>query len=244
MMKQCSYVENPVQESSISDLNYKRILEYLRLVIRLDATVKLEEEVVLKLILGRKIAVRVGNEIIPTVGSILIFAKDPKRFLPCCGIVFTRYSGKTLTAKELITSCTFQSTISQTLFSVVKMINAVDYPPNVVREVLINALVHRDYSMIFSKILVDLFSDRIEVQSPGLLPNGLTVENMRAGYPVHRNPLLSNYVHCLKLDEQAAGGLPKIISQMKQLGREVEIKIENPFIPFIRVTIEGPRRKG
>ncbi len=246
------FIENLVEGSFISDLDSEAILSYLRVATALDESAKFDDPIVLERILGQKIAIRQEDKTMLTIGGVLTFAKDPQRFLPYCGIIFARYPGTTLAITEF-TSHTFQSTISQNLSAVADMITAstqkseiqgmkrldtTDYPINVVREVLVNALIHRDYEMTHSKILVNLFSDRLEVKSPGLPPNGLTIENMKAGYPVHRNPLLSNYVRYLGLGEQSAGGLPRIINQMRLLNREINIEFEGPWV---KVTIEAPK---
>lgn len=250
------YVENietPVKESSIADLDSKEVLKYLQLATGLDATVKFEDKVVLNLILGQKIAVKKEDRIILTVGGVLVFVKDPEKFLPYYGVIFTRHPQSVREQfREQFKRHSFNFNISKTLFDVIETINVltqrsgtqgglrhvdtIGYPFNVLQEVLANAMVHRDYS-IACRIWVNLFSNKLEVKSPGLPPSGITRENMRAGYPVHRNPLLYNYACCLGLGEQR-GGLPRIIAQMEQLGRGVEIEFE---APFVKVTIEGPR---
>ena len=67
------------------------------------------------------------------------------------------------------------------------------YDIRAVREAIVNAVAHRDYSIIGSKIRVFLYSDRIEISSPGGLPNTLTPESM--AYRVFtRNQLLVNFL--------------------------------------------------
>jgi ATP-dependent DNA helicase RecG len=71
-------------------------------------------------------------------------------------------------------------------------------PRTVVEELIANALVHRDY-FIPSSVKVFVFTDRVEIISPGHLTNNLTVENIKAGNSVSRNPVIASY---------AAGLLP------------------------------------
>ncbi|HHE73096.1 MAG TPA: hypothetical protein ENL34_12530 [Chloroflexi bacterium] len=68
-----------------------------------------------------------------------------------------------------------------------------EYPQEAVREVLVNAVVHRDYSRRGQRIRVFMFDDRIEVYSPGTLPPGVSLEKMRRLEPqsVLRNPIVS-----------------------------------------------------
>ena len=64
-----------------------------------------------------------------------------------------------------------------------------EIPYEVFEELIINALVHRDY-FISSTIKIFVFSDRIEIVSPGKLPNSLTIENIKNGISIARNPIL------------------------------------------------------
>lgn len=65
-----------------------------------------------------------------------------------------------------------------------------DFPESAVREVVVNALVHRDYSITGTDVLLSVFGDRIEVQSPGSLPNTISVEGMREGARYARNQVM------------------------------------------------------
>ena len=67
------------------------------------------------------------------------------------------------------------------------------YPLDAVREALVNAVVHRDYALEGTDIEISLYRDRLEVISPGRLPNGVTVEKMKEGVVrVARNGLLKD----------------------------------------------------
>jgi ATP-dependent DNA helicase RecG len=68
----------------------------------------------------------------------------------------------------------------------------VEVPQTVFEELLINALIHRDY-FIKDSIKIFIFDDRIEIHSPGKLPNSLTVEQMRRGLRRSRNALLTSF---------------------------------------------------
>jgi ATP-dependent DNA helicase RecG len=68
-----------------------------------------------------------------------------------------------------------------------------EIPPVVFEELLVNALVHRDY-LISAPIRLFVYSDRVEIISPGTLPNNLTVEKIRAGNSNLRNPILASFV--------------------------------------------------
>lgn len=65
-------------------------------------------------------------------------------------------------------------------------------PDAAVREIVINALVHRDYSIYGADIMLSLYNDRLEVVSPGKLPNTATVESLKAGFRYTRNQTIAN----------------------------------------------------
>ncbi len=67
-----------------------------------------------------------------------------------------------------------------------------DYPIEAVREAIVNAVAHRDYTIAVTDIELSLYSDRLEIISPGNLPNTVTVEKMRQGYRAARNELLKD----------------------------------------------------
>ena len=91
------------------------------------------------------------------------------------------------------------------------------YPPDVVREVLVNALVHRDYLLTGTDVEVSVFSDRLEVVSPGRLPNGVTVEAMQLGVRAARNQLLKDTMRDYGYVEHMGLGVPlKIIRGMRE----------------------------
>jgi ATP-dependent DNA helicase RecG len=68
-----------------------------------------------------------------------------------------------------------------------------EIPEEALSEIIINALVHRDY-YIQSSIKIFLFKNRLEIRSPGKLPNSFTVEKMKSGISIHRNPILNSHV--------------------------------------------------
>lgn len=91
------------------------------------------------------------------------------------------------------------------------------YPETVLREVIVNALVHRDYSIAGSDVTLAVFSDRLEVQSPGRLPNTVTVEGMKAGLRYARNQNLVNVLRDYRyVDFRGMGVREKVIPGMRQ----------------------------
>jgi len=78
--------------------------------------------------------------------------------------------------------------------------------PAALREAVVNAVVHADYSQSGSPIRVAVFDDRIEIENPGLLPFGLTIEEIQRGASKLRNRVIGRVFHELGLIEQWGSG--------------------------------------
>ena len=100
------------------------------------------------------------------------------------------------------------------------------YPMEAVREAVVNALVHRDYLMGSTDIELALYADRLEVISPGRLPNGITPERMKAGTRSARNQLLKDFMSDYNYMEHRGLGVPrKIVKLMReQNGTEPDLE--------------------
>lgn len=94
-------------------------------------------------------------------------------------------------------------------FSGLDRVDLRDYPPEAVREALLNAIVHRDYSFSGST-LISIFEDRIEFVTIGGLVKGITLEDVRLGVSVLRNQHLANVFYRLRLIEAYGTGILKI----------------------------------
>ena len=83
------------------------------------------------------------------------------------------------------------------------------------REVMVNALVHRDYSIAGTDVMLSIFSNRLEIQSPGRLPNTVTVDGMKSGMRYARNQTLINVMRDYGyVDARGMGVRNKIIPGM------------------------------
>ena len=110
-------------------------------------------------------------------------------------------------------------------------------PEPAIREALVNAVVHRDYAITGSKVLLEVFSDRVDVSSPGSLPNHMSVESVRAGgVPRSRNELMANYMVVRGLMEQRGRGWPVMRKAMREFnGTEPELD-HDALVRSVKVT--------
>ena len=173
----------------------------------------------------------------PTVAGLLIFGLAPERLLPQSGISFAHFVGDELAA-DLLDKKTITGSLPQQVGSALaaikanlrvpstivgaKRVDAPHYPDRVFRELLVNACVHRNYSIYGSNIRVFLFSNRLEVISPGRLPNTVTVEKLSVGTSFARNPTLVRFMENLGYVDKLGRGLPMVWQEAKKLGRQVQ----------------------
>lgn len=129
-----------------------------------------------------------------------------------------------------------------------------EYPQESVREALVNAVVHRDYSRRGQRIRVFMFDDRIEVYSPGPLPPGVSLEKMRRLEPqsVLRNPIIvgifrdlgSRYIERLGTGIRRMGlameghGLPR--PRFEEMGSEFRVTLMGPGERFMEEVAARP----
>ena len=99
-----------------------------------------------------------------------------------------------------------------------------DYPETALREALLNAVVHREYSTSGS-ILIKMFSDRVEFISPGGLVSGIEVEDIMSGYSACRNPDLAEVFYRLQLIEAYGTGIMKIFEAYKTSLAQPKIEV-------------------
>ena len=113
-------------------------------------------------------------------------------------------------------------------------------PPLAVREAVINAVVHADYAQRGAPIRISIFEDRLEVENPGLLPFGLTIDDLHHGISKLRNRVLGRVFHLLRLIEQWGSGIERMTSACRDAGLEPP-RLEEIGTHF-RVTLHRARK--
>jgi len=107
-----------------------------------------------------------------------------------------------------------------------------EIPPDAIRELIINAAVHRSY-LDHGNIQIAIYDDRLEITSPGKLPMGQTLDRMKEGYSQIRNEALAYAFSYMNLIEHWGSGIPRIIGKVKAagllepefIGGEVDLRI-------------------
>lgn len=168
-----------------------------------------------------------------TVVGALFFAKNITRHLPQAGIEINFFDGKDKTANikdyksldndlpALVAAAEqfvrFNSSTRATFNSdETRRMDRHDYEPFVVRELVVNAFTHRDWSIFGQKVRLNMFADRLEIFSPGKIPNTLNLTRALAGLSYYRNPVIAQMLKDYKLAEKAGRGLLKIVTFYKK----------------------------
>ncbi len=143
------------------------------------------------------------------LAGVLMFAEQPEWIVPQFVLKAIRYPGNTIHVTDYLDTEDFSGPLRKVfddaLAFVMRNLHKVqagrgvnapgtpEIPEAVFEELLVNALVHRDY-LVSAPIRLFIFDDRIEIISPGHLPNNLTVEKIRTGNSNIRNPILVSFV--------------------------------------------------
>lgn len=95
-----------------------------------------------------------------------------------------------------------------------------EYPMKAIREAVLNALVHRDYSIYTegTPITIEMYRDRIEIRNPGGLYGYASLDELGKSHPETRNPTLANILELLKVTENRYSGIPTMLAEAKKLG--------------------------
>ena len=107
------------------------------------------------------------------------------------------------------------------LYSKIEIFRREDIPAYselAVREVLVNALSHTDYSLTGMRIMVSIYSDRMEIQNPGMFPFGMTLEDFKAGVSKVRNRVIARVFRELGLMEEWGSGYRRIVNSCRSGG--------------------------
>jgi predicted HTH transcriptional regulator len=111
-----------------------------------------------------------------------------------------------------------------------------DYPSEAIHEALVNALVHRDYMIQGSEIHVDMYDDRLEIVSPGGMPDGKRIQDLNIDDipSIRRNPVICDIFSRLKLMERRGSGLRKIIDEYPEDAAPAFRSTEQSFVVTLK----------
>ncbi len=179
----------------------------------------------------------------PTLSAELLFGLYPQAFFPQLSIIAisvqgTQVGDKSTDGERFIDNKRIDGTIPEMLEDAIRFVqkntrtktiidpitakrtDKPDYPVKAVREAILNALVHRDYSIHTEGMPIQLivFSDRLEIKNPGGLYGRITLDSLGNIQPDTRNPVLATALEVMNVTENRYSGIPTIRNELKEHG--------------------------
>jgi len=250
--KQILWFDENFSNATLDNLDVEKIKEYLKTRNQEDF---LKQNSVENFLLSSKLATKNGNLKIKNA-TALFFSKEPENFFSQIEIKLVQFDGVEpvkIISHQLIQSdpvSSIEKSLSFVKKNLSKSIQITDkprrqekyeYPIEVIREAIVNAVAHRDY---FSKdsIQIYLFSNRIEITSPGSLPTGLPKE-LFGTLSVRRNPIIYRLLRDYGYVEGLGSGVPRMINAMRIHGLEdPEFGIYERFFRIILHNGQGKQK--
>ena len=172
------------------------------------------------------------HHLVPPVGGVLLFGREREVHFSEAWIQARRFKGADKT--RIVDSAALHGPLPEVIEAAIEFvrkhglhgfdIGAVrrtdtwSLPPVALREAVINAVVHADYAQRGAPIRIAIFDDRVEIESPGLLPPGLTVEDLRRGVSKLRNRVIGRVFQELGLIEQWGSGIQRMSAACRDAG--------------------------
>lgn len=204
---------------------------------------------------NRGVVVEIGGELHATLYGALAFGKDPQRYpqtrdfrVDCIAYFGTDRATEILQVADA-TGCLHEQ-VDRALGWFLGLGRSESYdgivrndrhllPRAALREALVNAVAHRDYALTGSKILLEVFADRVELTSPGSLPNHMTVEHVRAGAnPRSRNESMAHFMTAMGYMERRGRGWLVMRGEMLAFNGTEPDLVHDDRNRFVRVTFQ------
>lgn len=257
-----SYEDELASGATLDDLDWSQVEAYAR---RLQGSRSESPRDVLR---RRGCVVVRDGEWLPTNAGILLFGKEPERFIRGAHITAARFGGTAMgdvfTRQDITGSLPDQIHRAETfllnslwrdvhLGTTMSRDEELEYPMEAARELVVNAVSHRDYSIQGDGIRLFIFSDRLEVTSPGGLPGPVTVDNI-VDERYSRNSIIVQVLADMGFIERLGYGVDRVIALMQERGLPppefaetgggFRVRLFNAGIPDMAPAVEIPLGEG
>ncbi len=236
------YEDEPVFRSTIDDIDMDFVSDYCKKI----GYTKTAEEYIRQ---NKDYIVHHNGREEMSGAALLLFGKDPQRFFPRAWVRFIRYDGteaKVGTEMNVIKDKIFGGKILDMVQQSIdfvgsqikehtrlgadgRFITTSEYPEFVWKEIIINAIAHRDYSIKGTDIQIKMFDDHITVESPGTLPGIVRFSNFRT---VHfsRNPKIAHFMQEYDFVREFGEGIDRMFKEMAEAGLPAPEYTDNAFM--------------
>lgn len=217
-MQNRSFDQLPCHDLSIKDLDIEKVQRVFTITGQQINDKKLES---LELLVPHVRGLSVSN------GGLILFGLDDvrQRYFPDARVSCARFRGTN--KSEFIDRIDIAGSVLNAIDEVPRFIrrntrlaakienmhrqDIPEYPELAIREILVNAIVHADYSLSGMRILVGIYADRMEIQNPGMFPFGMTMEDFKAGVSKIRNRVIARVFREMGLIEEWGSGYNRVI---------------------------------
>ena len=229
--------ERPVERATISLMDQNKVRTYVsRMKEERPGFSRLSDEQINEML-------AITREGVPTLASILNFGLYPQGYFPQLAITAVVVPGKEIgdtsqmgerfldnkriegTLPEMLTEALAFCKRNMKVRTIIdpntgERADRTEYPFEAIREAVLNALIHRDYSHFTegTPVQIDFFEDRLEIHSPGGLYGRMTIEDLGKARPDLRNPALATMSEFLLKTENRYSGIPTIRREMYEAG--------------------------
>jgi len=238
------YDESPVWGTTLADFSLPAFEAYHRTQFGLSVAEQVEQSDLdlVQLLRNLRLIHELDGQIVVSVACLLLFGEQPQRFMPHSRLSAVAFAGvdedsdildrREITgrlptiiddAKAFLERNIRQPAIEHGF----RREDILLYDRRALGEAVVNAIAHRDYSLSGSQIRLFLFQDRLEVRSPGRLPNSVALENIKLGVHAERNRAIATLLTQLGYMSAIGTGVPRLIIRLsRQLsGREPEFEL-------------------
>ena len=232
--KEFQFDLSEARDTQLSDISIPRVeklLDESESLLKRGATKAVDNDVLINL----GIVSNFDNLIKPTVGGYLLFSsKEPQRKVPYDRYVVrcVRYAGSD-PSSEIIDSSDIKGTLDNLIddsymfvlkniskkseIEGTKRVEKYEYSEKAIRELIANAIIHRDYKILETYIQIRIFKDRLEIINPGSLPPGVTIDNIKEAQ-FSRNSMIASRLKDLRYMEEYGRGIDIVFTKMNEWG--------------------------
>jgi len=242
--------ETPVYGASLADVDEKQFLEFLQ-VRRLAYRIEDQKN----LMTHYKLTIDEHGRIYPTMAGLLLFGHEPQRYFPEAFVICSHFKGKSGREVMATRDCSgnlFQQT-EESLSFILSRINRIfdikkakreerfEIPQIAIREIVINAIVHRDYRLP-GPVKIAIYDDRIEIFSPGNFPGPLQVDQLEMGITYIRNTIICKIFREAGYVEKLGSGFLTLFDTYRQYHLPRPHVVENAG--FIKCILPRPQAQS
>lgn len=194
--------------------------------------------------------------------AVVLFCKDPMPYYPQCLLRMAKFKGSDKSdlqdsqrvhgnafalleqAEHFLTR--HMSVKSEFISGKMARKDIPDYPPRAIREALVNAICHRDYTIQGGSISLMIYSNRLEITSHGTLPFGVTVDDLKKTHESQpRNERITNVMYKLGIIESVGTGTQEMIKECKDIGKPEPEYLErgNTFVVCFKAKVGAVEEK-